>query len=312
MSNTAIIKSNADSFEEFFLVNLRKEIKDKADVFGLYKNSTIQKALIKSSHVLSFPKESYVNSHLLGSFVTEVKNYDNVIVFDNGTSYYILDLIRKNNPNARLIFWNWNSGLDAQREKILKDKGYEIYCFDKKECENKKFKYNIQFFFSESSKTTKGKNHDFVFAGRDKGRFQTVDNIRKTITSLGYSSYLKVLTVNPKNLLKNSVYTMKNIKYTKILNEELKSKCIIDITKAGQEGLTLRVLEAMFFGRKLLTNNTGVKNFPFYNSNNILCFENELNPSDLKKFMQLPYCNIDQKYMEMYSVKKWFKNFEIN
>ncbi|GMB84578.1 hypothetical protein ME0901_09960 [Lactobacillus delbrueckii subsp. bulgaricus] len=45
------------------------------------------------------------------------------------------------------------------------------------------------------------------------------------------------------------------------------SNCIIEILKAGQNGISLRTCEAIVFNKKLVTNNQAVKQLPYYNPN---------------------------------------------
>ncbi|MEK5777604.1 lipopolysaccharide biosynthesis protein, partial [Acinetobacter nosocomialis] len=48
-----------------------------------------------------------------------------------------------------------------------------------------------------------------------------------------------------------------------------KSNIILDISHPGQSGLTMRTFEAIGAGKKLITTNTNIKEYPFYNANNI-------------------------------------------
>ncbi|MFH4210110.1 lipopolysaccharide biosynthesis protein, partial [Acinetobacter baumannii] len=48
-----------------------------------------------------------------------------------------------------------------------------------------------------------------------------------------------------------------------------KSNVILDISHPGQSGLTMRTFEAIGAGKKLITTNLNIKEYPFYNSDNI-------------------------------------------
>lgn len=309
MSKTAVIKSNIDSFECFFLDILKRELPKDVDVFGLYKKGVFTPLLLKSSHVLSFPGEDFCNNRFLGDWVQAVQKYNTVILFDNGANPYVIALLRKNNPKARLIFWNWNSGLDAERHKLLQQFGYEIWSFDKKDCRLLGFRYNIQFFTERIADASKSARHDFVFVGRDKQRFALLSQLDKILEKASLTRYIRVITVSPKNCLKSSLYSMKNISYRKILAEEMNCRCIIDIVKEGQEGLTLRVLEALFLNKKLLTNNPKVKELDFYDSNNILSFQTEITAEEILAFLNRESRNVSSTHKEKYSVRTWFDNF---
>lgn len=138
-----------------------------------------------------------------------------------------------------------------------------------------------------------------------------LSQLDKTLCKASLTRYIRVLTVSPKNCLKSSLYSMKNISYKKILTEEMKSRCIIDIVKEGQEGLTLRVLEALFLNKKLLTNNQKVKELDFYHPNNILSFETEITAEEILEFLDRESTGVSPHVKEKYSVHAWFCNFGI-
>ena len=47
------------------------------------------------------------------------------------------------------------------------------------------------------------------------------------------------------------------------------SRSIIEIEDIDQNGLTLRSLESIFFGKKLITDNRDIVNYDFYKKENI-------------------------------------------
>lgn len=68
----------------------------------------------------------------------------------------------------------------------------------------------------------------------------------------------------------------RSISYMEILELISQSRVIVDITKSNQVGITLRVLEAAFMGKKLLTNNKCVKELDFYNEKNMLIIDDTM------------------------------------
>lgn len=61
--------------------------------------------------------------------------------------------------------------------------------------------------------------------------------------------------------------------YEEVVENVLKSTCILDITQAGQSALTMRPYEAVVYNKKLLTNNKNILNFKYYNSKYMQYFE---------------------------------------
>ncbi|QIC76833.1 hypothetical protein FSC17_10625 [Acinetobacter indicus] len=68
----------------------------------------------------------------------------------------------------------------------------------------------------------------------------------------------------------------------------------------GQSGMTLRPVEALFYNRKLLTNNQSVINEPFYHADNILVVKDidSLSVVELKRFIDKPIVEIDENIKE--------------
>ena len=56
--------------------------------------------------------------------------------------------------------------------------------------------------------------------------------------------------------------------------------------KKGQRGLTLRSLEAMIMGKKLITNNKHIMTMPFYSSQNILIIDNNTDITNITNFLE--------------------------
>lgn len=60
------------------------------------------------------------------------------------------------------------------------------------------------------------------------------------------------------------------------------SRAILDIAQQKQDGYSMRVMEAIFFNKKLVTTNTAVKQSVFYDENNIFIV-------DLKQLLQMNF-----------------------
>lgn len=62
------------------------------------------------------------------------------------------------------------------------------------------------------------------------------------------------------------------LSYEETLQEVQYANCILEIVQEGQYGISWRTVEAFTYNKKLLTNNEGIKNNPFYNSEYIHVF----------------------------------------
>lgn len=106
---------------------------------------------------------------------------------------------------------------------------------------------------------------------------------------------------------KSSIIDLKNksLLYSENLENVKKATCLLEIVVEGQTGLTLRTMEALFFNKKLITNNSSIMQYDFYHPNNILIIRDEAD-IDLDFFLK-PFINRDE-YLEKYKIGTWLEN----
>ena len=84
-----------------------------------------------------------------------------------------------------------------------------------------------------------------------------------------------------------------------------KSRCILDAPQAGQTGLTIRTIECLGAKRKLITTNTDIRYYDFYNESNILIFDDNVDVNSA--FFTNDYQDIPEEIYEKYSLRSWLK-----
>lgn len=84
------------------------------------------------------------------------------------------------------------------------------------------------------------------------------------------------------------------------------SFAIIDIQHPKQSGLTIRTIEIMAMGKKLITTNPNIEHYPFYNKNNILIVDREAVKIP-ESFFESPFQPIDKNIIEQLSIESWLK-----
>ena len=147
--------------------------------------------------------------------------------------------------------------------------------------------------------------YDACFVGTDKGRYKTVFFLKKTMEDMGLRCF--VLMAPDYKFLKFLKANYSNpVSYEQYLEIVSKSKCIIDIVQKGQIGTTMRVMEAIFSKKKIISNNTNLMNYDFYNSNNIFILGKD-NVDELKEFLNSDYEPIDEGILNEYKTTTWVK-----
>lgn len=108
----------------------------------------------------------------------------------------------------------------------------------------------------------------------------------------------------PAELDAGIVYSKNNLFLEAIENRMHQSKAFLDLIRTEQNGLSFRIFEAMAYQRKIITSNTSVTRYPFYNPNNILVL-NESTISDIKAFMERPFEPLTEEMYHHYTVSNW-------
>ncbi len=139
--------------------------------------------------------------------------------------------------------------------------------------------HNIPHFDEfESAIEIKRENHfesDVFFAGKAKDRLPLLLNAYNQLTKAGLKVFFYLTQVpNDKRIeLPGIVYSDSFMSYKEMLYHSVNTRCMLEITQNNQQGYTSRFLEAVIYGKKLITSSRYVKNSKFYDSNKILVVE---------------------------------------
>jgi hypothetical protein len=164
-------------------------------------------------------------------------------------------------------------------------------------------RYNTQFFLDNITLPKNDLVYDVLFVGKDKGRAPMINDLEHTMSEMNIDTYFYI--VNDKALAGNHRPFVPYEEYLTLLS---KSKSILDIVQPGQNGLTLRPMESLFFRKKLITNDPTIKTREFYKPNNIFII-GEDNVDGLKQFLATPFEDIPADIVKHYDIDSWLKRF---
>lgn len=181
-----------------------------------------------------------------------------------------------------------------------------IYDFEVKENNNDKIRHLNQFFpvgLKEVTKLTlqekrKGQTVCY-FLGQDKNRLETLTVLASELNK--FDVILDINIVRDKKTNAESVFIIDNpLSYNENLTRSLASDIIIDITKDDQSGWTLRVLESLYFNKKIITNNKSVMSSEAYSKERFFILGyNDWNQFD--SFLQATTPPVSQDVLYKYS-----------
>lgn len=260
-----------------------------------YYACTQKNIIFRASRKLNLP----IFSLFFGKWKKNICSFDKIILFDNGYHKKISQYIRKKNKNAKIILWYWNPLL-ANNQDIIKDNNIdEIWTYNRFDANKLNLKYNTQFYHKITNMVnTDIISDDIIFVGRDKNRNNEIVKIKKKLESKDIKCNFKII--------KNEKDYVLYDEYIKLL---LKARCILDYNITTLNGLTLRPLEALFYQKKLITNNRDIINYDFYRPNNIFVLGMD-DISKIKEFIYSPYEEIDKEIVNYYDFESWLKRFE--
>lgn len=250
--------------------------------------SFVQKALlrVKKSILKNFIKR-YLEE--LTEFVAD-KQYEYVVVINgevlNEDFLYNLRLIQS---NATFVLYMWDSLSNfPDSQKLLKcfDK---CFSFDIDDCKNFNLNFLPLFYYDEDGYfqyQNKEKFYDYAFIGTiKKGKFEHILSVFSQLDHNGFKSY-KYLYLQSRLVYfyyklkykefkkaKMSMFKYKRLSNTRCADLLCRAHIVIDIPMKNQTGLTIRVFETLSKGQKLLTTNQNIRNYDFYNENQIYIYD---------------------------------------
>jgi hypothetical protein len=276
-----------------------------------------KKEKYKSSFVLRVLRKFGINPLCTTNLDHAQDNYSGVVVFDCSCGPATLQQIKKIGGIPKILFI-WNP-MDYYLNRL---KGYSVeykleelvglfdrvYYFDKIGC--KKFGGGVSYFpkvYSSmvSKKFSCSNNYSILFLGAEKNRGEVVRNYNTIFREKKQKTDIYFLCDNEYE--KDTIhYFSKRKDYTWYLDKVSQCGAILDIVQEGQTGFTQRVMESIFFEKKLITTNYTIKEYDIYNKNNIFIL-GEDNIDDIDSFMHTPYCELDEKIINQYDLQFWLK-----
>lgn len=239
----------------------------------------------------------------------QIHEYDVLIL---PASYYapkIIRYVKKKKKDIRIIVWYWNSVIFDFDPIHFRQLDCELWSFDRVDCEKYGLKYNSQYYFNDIKLETTDAKIDVLFIGRDKGRLAKLLDLEKALNEQGLSTYFHITETIKKDHIRAYKFK-KEIEYTETLKMIQNSKSILDFTQDFQTGLTLRPLEAVYFGKKLITNNKGIFKHDIYDSNNMFVLDHN-DIDHIVEFVNQPFKNVSHEVLDYYDFSSWIKRFGI-
>lgn len=267
----------------------------------------------------------------------KIKNYYHKVIKENENKKYdyifflspetitreLLIELKESQKQAKFILYMYDSIRNKKNALEILDEFDICFTFDKEDSKKyPNFKFLSLFYLDEyknSSQKNKEIKYDLSFIGTiHSDRYRIIKKIEQSLVEkkLVLKTYMyfpsKLMYLFMRIFNKDYRYSkIKEFSFSPISKEEildilLSSKVILDIQHPNQIGLTMRTIEMIGLKKKIVTTNENIKEYDFYNPNNILIVDRENLKIDYE-FFQKEYIDLDEKIYEKYSLENWLK-----
>lgn len=147
------------------------------------------------------------------------------------------------------------------------------------------------------------KNCDILFLGRDKGRLQTLLNLKSRFEKMGLRTIFHICADREYLTPFNKEYKPL-LPYTDYLDLLGKSKAILNVARKDQKAITQRELECVFHKVKCITTNSWIKDFELYAPGRFLVLNDDTKDEEIREFLKRPFEPTDDEKLKEYDYSK--------
>lgn len=284
-------------------------------------NSFVVKAMIRiNRNLLARYIDRYHERIIEG---TKDRKYDYVF-FIKGESVSVANLekIKKLHPGAKLIIYHWDSIANNRNALRILPVFDRSFSFDKPDCEKLGIRFLPLFYLRDYAHIARPKTdyrYDLMFVGTvHSDRYEllrrTLEPIEKTgcrcFTYMFFQSRILYWKMKLQNKsLRNT--SPRDFCFVPLAKSELidlyrQSQAVIDIQHPKQTGLTMRCIETIGARRKLITTNRHIREYDFFDPNNILVIDRK-HPTVTLEFLRTPYREIPAEIYNRYRIDHWIE-----
>lgn len=308
---------------------IKEQIESEGAEVHLYDErnnpTSVEKILLRKTHLLMAGKIDRYYSEVAEKEKSFNPDYI-LFVSPEAVTATAMKMLRRTYPQSKFILYMWDSVQNKGVQGILKyfDKKFS---FDPDDCKKYSMKlrplfYSSTFFSAEERKSDF--KYDVSFIGSvHSDRAKILHQVKEYCDkhNMSYYFYLYI----PGNLLlflrmiftrglrqwERSYIHTNPIEKEKVAEISSETRCVIDINHPHQTGLTMRTIEMVGLKRKLMTTNTNIKHYDFYQPEDQIIIDRNNIKIDVNKLKQ-KYVDIPVAIYQKYSLRAWVREiFEL-
>ncbi|MBW8361879.1 MAG: hypothetical protein K0M56_06795 [Kaistella sp.] len=248
------------------------------------------------------------------------KKYDYfLLIKGEAVPHSFLEKFRAISPLTVRIFCSYDPVFEYPEVPKLYPYFNKNFTFEPSDARKYGLHFRPNFFLNEykRSETKEKPKYDIAFIGSaHTDRYLVGEKISNLARKLSLETFFyyyapgKTAFVLKKIFDKNlQQFNMRKLSFTKLTHHQIAeiyshSFSVLEINKPFQLGLTMRPFETLASGKKLITTNADIKNYPFYNAENILILDRKNIQLD-EEFFKSGFKTIDSETLEMMTLDSW-------
>ena len=248
------------------------------------------------------------------SWVSALGQFSKIVVFDVAykADKSLLSYLHRKAPHAKIFLYYWNMVKDEAaflREKQLAEAcGAAVFHYDRGDCARYGLQFNSIMYDEHIALPDLPPLYDCFFLGFSKDREPALKAFHACLSGAGLRGKYVLVTGGGGEAAFE--YRRRRVAYPEYLAMLSRSRAILDIAQQGQDGLSLRVMEAIFFNKKLITTNRAVKSYAFYSPADILVYEEgKTTGREIAAFFDAPFVLYAEEVRTYYSIGAWAERF---
>ena len=250
------------------------------------------RAIRPEDSVLYFSMENRKTLQLIRKFVRARKQ--NAWFWDPIRSY-------RKSPLSRFVYKQW-----------LRHSGLKAWTFDPRDAREFDIGLIEQVFRHDPAAggAVDAKDIDLYFIGTDKGRMDELMRWKDRFERDGRRTHFHIVGDRKKvySPERQALVTDAWIPYAANIAFARRAKVILELLQDTQSGPTMRAIEALFFGSKLITNNASIVDCEFYDPTRVFVIGRD-REEDLPTFLDTPAAPASAALLRKHEIRTWLEQF---
>lgn len=270
-------------------------------------NNLYRKIVLKDKNYKEKLRAEFIEKTLIKK-AQNLPQYDVILVMN--TDFFSDEFLKILKTKTKKLVGNHWDGLNRTPHIYPKINFFDtFFVFDKSDVDEKKNIFFLtNFFFDFDKNEIPGKiRQDIFYLGTFvKERFSILKNISEIFDAKKISQKIVLFSWDKREPEGSINFTNMFISYEENIKNVKESKALLDLKLKEHNGLSFRFFEALKYNKKLITNNSDIKNYDFYRKENIFILDEDTE-NDLNSFIESPYKPIPDEIKNQYSFENWFK-----